>query len=359
MTVNGATAVTGIGMTTPVGLTAAQSCAALRAGISALAELEYYVLEEDGFPEGPLSACAIRDLTDGYLGLGRWTRLAASALTDLVAAARLSPADLASAGLYLALPPLTRGGVDPQLVDLLPVRLAERVRASGLERRTRVYTDGHAAGARAIQDALADVQSGAVARALVCGVDSLVEPETLRFLAEKRRLRTPDQADGFLPGEAAACLVLESAHAAVTRGARPLATVDSASIALEPVTIWADAPSAGTGLSDAARSALEQLADRGKDTRLVVCDLNGESYRAREFGNTAARVFGDMPAKWAVWHPADCIGDTGSAAFIVSACVGVQALAKGYAKSDRVMVLGSSDDGLRGAVSMRRVSVEA
>jgi 3-oxoacyl-[acyl-carrier-protein] synthase-1 len=351
--------VTGIGMTTPVGLTAAQSCAAVRAGISALTELEYFVVEKDGFPEGFLTACSVTGLTDGHLGLGRWTRLATSALADLSAAARLSAADLATSALFLALPSPTRRGVDRRIADVLPGRIARWMDAPGLEQRTRVYLDGHAAGASATRDGLAELRAGTIARAIVCGVDSLIEPETLRFLVEKRRLRTPEQADGLLAGEGAACFLIEQSEAARSRGVRPLARVEAAGTAVEPVTIWADEPSAATGLSDAVNACLAQLPDRGAATRLVIADLNGESYRAKEFGNVAARVLSAIPVSWALWHPTDCVGDTGAAAFVISACVGVQALAKGYARSDTVLLLGSSDDGLRGAVALRRAPQEA
>jgi len=90
-----------------------------------------------------------------------------------------------------------------------------------------------------------------------------------------------------------------------------------------------------------------------------VTDLNGEVYRAKEFGTTAARVLTAIPGKWAVWHPADCIGDTGAASFAVSSCLSVRALAQGYAKCNRALVIGSSDDGLRGAAVFSRVPTEA
>src|SRR5687768_16808492 len=114
MTANGAAAViTAIGMTTPVGLTAAQSCAAVRAGISAIAELDL-VIENESLENVPVCGCAIRGVTDGYLGLGRWARLVTAALKDLAANSGLSTRELASSMLYLALPPLQREGVDPR-----------------------------------------------------------------------------------------------------------------------------------------------------------------------------------------------------------------------------------------------------
>jgi 3-oxoacyl-[acyl-carrier-protein] synthase-1 len=358
MTANGGIAISAIGMTTPVGLTAAQSCAALRAGISALAELDF-LIETDTFDEVALVGCPIRGVTEGYRGLGRWARLAALALKDLLSGAALAPADAVRLGLYLALPPVTRGGIDSRLGHLLPSRIAESLGIPSMAARARVYADGHAAGARACQDALADLAGGVVDRAIVCGIDSLVEPETLRFFLSKRRLKTEDQTDGFLPGEGAACFLIERVAGARARGAIPLAILDAAHSALEPITIWHDQPSAAVGLGDAIAGTFQQLVDRGAATRVVVCDLNGESYRAREFGNTASRVLAAIPATVAVWHPADCIGDTGAAAFAISTCVAAKALAKGYAKGEAVLVFGSSDDGLRGAASLRRVPMEA
>jgi 3-oxoacyl-[acyl-carrier-protein] synthase I len=358
VTTGNAAVVTAIGMATPVGLTAAQSCAAVRAGISAMADLDYFVLLKGDFPAGPARGGAVRSVTDGYFGLGRWTRLATRALADLVQTSRLSGADLASSALYLALPPLTREGVDPRIGELLPVRIGEWMDAPGIERRTRVFSDGHASGARAIQSAVADVLAGAAQRAIVCGVDSLIEPDSLQFLMDKRRLKAPDR-EGLIPGEAAAALLIETSLAASARGARPLAGLAAASVAVEPTPIWSSEPSAAVGLSTCAQEALGQMPDRGRGIRLLISDVNGEQYRAKELANTMARVLSTVRTDWVIWHHADCMGDTGSAAFTVSACLGAQALAKGYAKSDAVLLLGSSDDGLRGAVSLGNVSREA
>lgn len=348
--------VTGIGMTTPVGLTAAQSCAAVRGGIAAITELEHRV--EIEYEPTPVMGCAIGAVTDGYLGLGRWSRLATSALRDLMATTRLSAEELGASALYLALPPLNRGGIDARVPQSLGTRIGEWLKAPGLSGRTYMFPYGHAAAAGAFAMALQHIGGGAVERGIVCGVDSLVEPETLDFLLSKRRLKIGDHVDGFIPGEAAACLLLERASTATARGASPLAVVDAAGTAMESSTVWADAPSTAVGLSDAVRSAFAQLPNRGTDTGLVICDLNGESYRAKEYGTTAVRALAKTTASWALWHPADCIGDTGAAAFTVSACIGVRALAKDYAKTNRALVIGSSDDGLRGALSLRRASAE-
>lgn len=351
-------AITAIGMTTPAGLTAAQTCAAVRAGISAIGELDVEI-ETESYDLVPVNGCAVLPVTRGYFGLGRWTRLATAALRDLVANAGLPEGGLATTGLYLGLPPSARPGVDAKISQLLGRRIARSMGLAGLEARTRVYADGHAAAARACEDAVAHVQQGIVERAIVCGVDSLIEAETLAFFRTKRRLKAADRVDGFSPGEAAACFLVERAEQARVRGVQPLAALEAVSTGNEPLTIWSDEPSPATGLSDAMLELLAQLPDAGHGTGVVVSDLNGEAYRSREFGNAAARVLSAIPTPWKVWHAADCVGDTGAASFTISACIAARGLAKGYANAERALVLGSSDDGLRGAISLCRVAQEA
>lgn len=341
-------------MITPVGLTGAQSCAALRAGISAMAELEMSL--EIEYERVPVMGCAIGVFTEGYAGLGRWTRLATAALRDLALTTRLSASELGSASLYLALPSIDRTGVDDRIPQLLGRRIAEWLKVPALSDRTFVFPHGHAAAAGAVALATEHLRANVTQRAIVCGVDSLVEKETVEFLFVKRRLKIADHLDGFVPGEAAACLLLEQPAAAKARGATPLAMIDGAATATESATIWSDAPSTAVGLSAAIRSTVGQQVM--SERVLVFSDLNGETYRAKEFGNSAVRALSQFMSGWALSHPADCIGDTGSAAFTVSMCLGARALAKGYAKGNQVLVLGSSDNGLRGAVSLRRASLE-
>ena len=342
-------------MITPVGLTAAQSCAALRAGISAMAELDMSL--EIEYERIPVTGCAIGVVTDGYAGLGRWARLATAAVRDLVLTTRLSASELGSASLYLALPSMDRIGVDDRIPQLLGRRIGEWLKVPALSHRTFVFPHGHAAGAGAVALATEHLRANVTQRAIVCGVDSLVEMETVEFFFAKRRLKIADQLDGFVPGEAAACLLLEQPATAKARGAAPLAMIDGAATATESATIWSDIPSTAAGLSAAIRSIVgEQSTTRQRV--LVYSDLNGETYRSKEFGNTAVRALSPLMSSWTLSHPADCIGDTGSASFTVSMCLGARALAKNYAKGDQVLVLGSSDNGLRGAVSLGRATLE-
>jgi 3-oxoacyl-[acyl-carrier-protein] synthase-1 len=231
---------------------------------------------------------------------------------------------------------------------MLPKRIAECMGVTALEYHTQLFEDGHAATAHACHVAMVDLESGRFSRAIVCGVDSMLEEETLECLGESRRLKTAENPDGFAPGEAAACFLLERAGSG--RQIAALARLDAVATATEPQPIWSPEPSAATGLSETIGATLAQLDDGGARTGLIVCDLNGESYRGREFGNTMPRTMRAIAAGCELWHPADCIGDTGAASFALSVCIGARALERGYANGGGVLVWGSSDDGARGSL---------
>src|SRR5690242_11525067 len=100
-------AIVALGMVTPLGHGAEASCAAIRAGLTRFAELPG--VEIDG---APAVGAAVAGVTDGLSGVDRFARLAGGALQDLLENAALGDRGLASAGLYLALPPDHRSALD-------------------------------------------------------------------------------------------------------------------------------------------------------------------------------------------------------------------------------------------------------
>ena len=94
---------------------------------------------------------------------------------------------------------------------------------------------GANAGAQAVSGAIAALRAGVIDKALVVAHDSLIEPETLVAFSSIASLATQSVAElvasydargtGYVPGEAAAAIILERADAA---GARALAYVEAA-----------------------------------------------------------------------------------------------------------------------------------
>lgn len=345
--------ITGIGMVTPAGASAHAACAAIRAGITRFAELDPGPRGGDAGALEPVVGSVIQGVTEGTRGLGRFTRLAADALRDLMGNAGLLADDLATAGFYLALPPPDRPPEDPRLARDLGARIERFCRIKGAAARTRVFAGGHAAVIEAMRAALADLRDGTFTAAVVGGVDSLVEPETVRFFLAQGRLKTPDGRVGFLPGEGAAFLLIEAPAAARARGAGVLCSIEAPSLAIEPVTVTARGPCDGSGLSAAIDATLSRLGDQGAETGLLLTDLNGEPYRAEELGYAVVRALRHVKAPFRLWHAADCIGDTGAASGAIAACTGARALHRGYARTNHALLCASSDGGLRGAVYLR------
>jgi 3-oxoacyl-[acyl-carrier-protein] synthase-1 len=340
-------AVTGVGMVSPVGLTALQTCAAIRAGLPAFHELED-VLDSTGHP--------IVAATLPYAGGGQ-----------------LPPA-LADRALEAAMEALEQVDVNTSDELVVAIVAAEPERpgqplelgrlTSGLEaelgrtfRRLRIhaYPRGHAGAALALRDLSETLTTSAAAVGLVVGADSLLSAETLVYLERDGRLKSPRRPRGVIPGEAAVALVIESLESLERRRRRGYCRLAGIGAAIEPVPVSHDAPCLAEGLTSAVQSALANAGWHEKDVAHVYSDLNGEEYKAHEWMLVRCRALEDPT----VTHPADGIGDVGAAALPLLIGVGAVAFSRRHAEFDRALALASSDFGLRGVVAIEAIEERA
>jgi 3-oxoacyl-[acyl-carrier-protein] synthase-1 len=345
--------VTAVGMVTPVGHTAEQSCVSIRAGLSRIAESPEFRVPDAKGHRVVAKCAAVAGVTDGQRRFLRHYRLAVRAFTEAVGKAGLDDADLRQAGIYLCICEPDRIQVDSRIQDGLMRRISDAIEVADLTPRARVLPLGHAGAFRAVQAATVDLAAGRIRRAIVGGVDSYLDEATLDWLVDIERLKTERTVVGLIPGEGAAFLILESRENAAARGATPLARIDGVAIAMESQSMFADTPCRGEGLTSALQQTLAALSDGGADTAVVVCDLNGERYRATEWGLTLPRALGVARRAPMVWHPATSTGDTGAASGAINLAFAAVAVAKGYARPEHVLVWGSSDEGLRGSAYLR------
>ena len=154
---------------------------------------------------------------------------------------------------------------------------------------------------------------------------------------------------GRLPGEAAAAVALTGQPDAAS-----WCTLTGAGIAQEPVTWTVPQPCIGAGLTAAAQQALSPAVHDSQPScadlvARVTADLNGEPYRADEFGFTALRVAKALAPDYQRIVPALCTGDIGAATAILHTALAAYAF---HARSlpGRHLLLAGSDDTLRGAV---------
>jgi 3-oxoacyl-[acyl-carrier-protein] synthase-1 len=368
--------ITGLGMVSAVGYDVVTSCAAARAGIVHARELDCFQLRspDDGEVESVVGH-PVEDLTRGFEGEARLLRLLHGALTDLLRHANRPAWPEGNTGFYLSLAdPLRRfTGLEligseetrttqsaaaaqareqaPQTKEIAERLLEKAARLAGWPGEPRllaVSTSGQTGVGEMIHQATKDVSSGAVEAAVVGGIDSFLDEDTVAWLQNTGRLKSSFVPAGLQPGEAAAFLVLQKSP----DGATPCARTRAVALGEESRSLLGSELSQGQGLTEVLGGVGESAGWTGTVPAWVLSDHNGEPYRASEWGNALVRLVNRFPALQAplVWYPAASVGETGAAYGAISCCLAVRAFQRGYAPARSAVVLASADGPPRAAV---------
>ena len=347
--------ISSLGMVSPCGHNVDQSCATVRAGISRLSESSEFLIANQKGHRAPVLCGVVAGITNGQRRFLRHLRMAIPACKEALEKSAITQEGLTQSGLYLCLQEVDRPGMDNRPEQILAKRLARELNLGDLASRTQVFNMGHAGVFYALQMAIRDLVNGKYNYAIIGAVDTYLDEITLEWLQDMKRIKTDDNNKGFIPGEAAGFLVLERQETATRRGIKSLARLQAPSTATEPNSIYHDDPCQGQGLSTCIQNTFSVLEDGGRQTGLVVCDLNGERYRSLEWGLALPRSLSNVQVDIHVVHPADCMGDTGAASGIANICYTTMMINKNYTGLLNGLVWGSSDDGERGSVYLRAV----
>ncbi|HYO57921.1 hypothetical protein [Archangium sp.] len=361
-----ALAITGLGMISNVGWDAVTACASIRAGLTRPRPLPgFTVLDEETQAPVPLKGHPLHGYTEGFGPLARWMRLAEGALDDLLRQRRVpGPEDSAfwSRTRLICITPLLDAerffevrqagadGVKKAYAQLLLGRMSKRIPVQ----EPRLLDLGHAGLAAALQEAEEGIARAEAERYLLVATDSYLDVYTLEWLAGRRRLKTESNPVGLMPGEAGACLLIESMASARRRGVPVEAVVESAAVAR-----WPDdgAPrniaGMGAGLAQAVRAVLKGPPAGRRFEGDVITDLNGEVWRASAWGHARVRLSETMGERVRLVTFCDSIGEVGASSGAVAACIATRSFARRYASSPRCLVVTSSEDGLAGCVLVR------
>lgn len=351
-----------IGAFTPVGGDARSTAAAVRAGLCGFRE-HAYMIDTAG---EPMRVAQVAGVDAGLRGAERLVALLAPALTealsDLLVPTRPDTGlQDGRIGVAVAGPPARPGG---------PGAVAESADATDATDATdalralcrdrlgtrlgpfRFFASGHAGGFEALDQARTWLRAGQADAVVVAGVDSYLAPETLEWLEAEEQLHGAgplNNAWGFIPGEAAGALLLATAGTAVSGG---WADVLAVGLGRESKLNKSGEVCIGEGLTQALRRALDEVAGEGVIDN-VVCDMNGEAYRADEYGFCGLRVRDRLRDPTDFLAPADCWGDVGAAGLPLHVLLAASACRKGHAKGPLTLLWGSSDGGGRGAAVIR------
>lgn len=356
--------ITALGAVTSVGHSAPASCAAIRAGITRPRRVSHFeVLDSDTQDTVMLTAHPIHGFTEGFLGMGRWLRIARACVGELLQTPGLPPASDRSfwgrTGLTVATPAPDDELFEPEGEDgLAGVReayvrpLRDELGLAIRDEAVEVLGLGQVGVAAAVELALETLSRGTFERCLVVAADSLLDPEALALLNEEGRLKTGDSAVGLMAGEAGACFLLERRSVARQRGATPLAGVSGVVLSEEKTHFFSGAPNQGLALADCIREVLTRTSSQARFEGDIYSDLNGESWRSQEWGMARVRLTEHLGEALNLHLPCTSVGDVGTASGALGICLAVYDLARGHGRTGHALSLSSSHWGDVGCVSL-------
>jgi 3-oxoacyl-[acyl-carrier-protein] synthase I len=325
------------GMVTAVGFNAASSLAALRAGISGIRDANLWDAES-----GELLRAGKVRLPHWWEGAGKFVELVAPAIDECLRAG--GPEAPENIPIILAVPsddrPFRDRWIDDRLLDEVYFKLGIARNENSL-----IVPHGQASIVPALQYAKQLADEGRAASSVVAGVDSYLEQRVVEEYLASRRVLTPANSNGFIPGEAGSAVL-------VTAG-QPQNSVPILSwgVGHESATINSEEPLRAEGLALAITRALSDAGLDILDVAYRVTDLNGEHYKFKEAMLAHMRIERrKREPVFHLWHPIEFIGDVGAAIGPCALAVAWHAALHAYAPGDRCLCHFSNDNGARGAV---------
>lgn len=340
--------ITGVGMVSAIGNDWEQSCAAHRAGVNQFLAYEdfYPENEEMDFSEPEPLIAARSAMIGSQMQELRAPKLIVPALQDLISNSDMSREMFDSTIVLTVVSPGVSAEHEQKLLEAYRQEILKlSLNCSAKRKMVRARNTGFAEMLMAARKLL---ESGQCEACILLAVDSLNSFETLKHLDKIERIKSKKSPNGLIPGESAVAIFVETEAHALARNAVVKATVSAIAGAVEQNTSTSDKPSSGLGLSNAVRQACQQAGEL--KPQWLACDLNGETYRAYEWGMTQVKANDVLSGLSAVWHPADCFGDVGAATGGLLIALVVKAFEAGYAPAKDCLILCSDDEGKRAAM---------
>jgi 3-oxoacyl-[acyl-carrier-protein] synthase-1 len=332
------------GLVTSVGLTAASSCAAIRARLANPGETLFI----DSAGEWIVGHSV--PLERPWSGRAKLVKMAVRAIEQVLEGTPRE--DWGAIPLLLCVAEPERPGRIEMLDAEVFASIQSELRVK-FAPDSQVIAQGHVSVASALSLARSLMQRSAVSRVLIAAADSLLSGPTLDAYERADRLLTARNSNGFLPGEGGAALLVGSGT-----GSRPQELlVCGVGSAREGATLEAAEPLRGEGLALAIRAALQDAGCGLEEVDFRVTDSSGEQYYAKEAALAMLRLLRVRKEEFDIWHPAECIGEAGAVTGLAALIVAEAACRKAYAPGPGILCHMANDAGERAALVLRyRVS---
>lgn len=321
------------GMVTAVGLDCASAAAALRARLDGFCETRFAA------PGGEWLTGAPVQLPRNWIGEKRLAHLAAGAIVDAFSQA---PEAQDGCALILCLPEKDRPG-RPIRDDAGFARQVLDCAGLSAATKTHVVAHGRPSGFVALEQARRLLAENRAAHVLILGVDSYLTAQSVAHYLAEGRLLTPENANGFIPGEAAATVLCSRAG--------PL-RLSGLGLSREKAFIYnrldeegLDRPLRADGMTAAYQAAFAQSGRRHSDIGIKIGDLIGEAFWFRQTALAMLRTQRELSDVQPIWPVAASLGNIGAAVVPLMLGWAFEAKRKGYGGTLPILIEASSDDG--------------
>ncbi len=331
-----------VGAQTPVGRSALKSAAAVRCGISAYRE-HPLMIDRHGEP----MVVAMADWIPETLSIqDRMVRLGVDALLEAITGTA-KVLRLQNLTAIFALSTAALPAEQDQFSVVQKIR--NELQQAGFSVEPSFVAEGNAIGVVAIQKAAELLLRGTAEVVAVLGVDSHLSPEHLEAIDYAGRLHSVNNSWGFTPGEGAGAVFLTAGRILQRHHLVPLAQLAAVATGSESKLLGTKTVCIGEGLTQAFRGALSE----SDKVHHSYCDLNGETYRADEFGFAVCRNREGFGNAGSFTAAAECWGDVGAASAPLQITLATSAWSRGYANGPTALCWSSSTIApLRGAIRM-------
>lgn len=183
---------------------------------------------------------------------------------------------------------------------------------------------------------------------VLVSVDSFFTAASISHFLEQGRIKTASQADGFIPGEAAAAITLS-----LKSSNTPALWIEGTGSATEDAPIGSDRPVRAIGLTRAIRAAEASSGCKIASLCGQVSGVTGESWYFREAALALVRTMDHRAGEFAHLPIARSIGETGAASSVVTLAWLAAVMGRSGGPGDSALLHFGNDEGNRSAIVVR------
>lgn len=303
----------GAGAQTSIGFNLPMTAACVRCGMNRFALSEYLRDRECG---EPISLALLKALPEELFAFDRMKVLAIAAAKEALAPWLKILSSRQGANykipVIISVPPVRPGFHEGEGKRLIQ-EIIKELPIKPDEPRCGMLDTGHEGGLAALGYAVDLLRNDAIPACLIGGVDCYKDIDTLHWIESLGRLKKADQPHGFLPGEGSGFILVCSKKIATYYQLKGFCEIMQIGRAIEPKPWYLNNPTIGEGLTKALQQVLKLEGSKGYKADVTYSDLNGESWRADEWGYAYLRTAKYHGEPLDIKHPADCWGDVGAA----------------------------------------------